>query len=251
MATWAIGDIQGCMASLECLLEKIAWRPGHDSLWLVGDLVNRGPRSLDVLRWAKQHERDVIAVLGNHDLHLLACAAGVTTKKKRDTLDDILAAVDRDALCSWLSARPLLVAVPGFVMVHAGIPPSWSLAETQRRARSAELALAGPRRNEILSGLVACAESDTISALTRLRACTPDGALSHFDGPPNDVPPGTRPWWEYDHPHMPTIVHGHWSAAGLAVTERRIGLDTGCVWGRQLTAVRLEDRHVVQVSAQE
>ena len=243
--TWAIGDIQGCMASLDALLAAIAW--DGEPLWLAGDLVNRGPRSLDVLRWARAHERDVTVVLGNHDVHLLERAAGTAAAKKRDTLDEVLGAPDRDRLLAWLAARPLVAGDDGHILVHAGVLPGWTRADLERRARAAERQLP-----ELLGGGGDPDARTTLDACTRLRCCRPDGAMAlDYDGPPDGAPPGTRPWWELALPALPPVVHGHWSAAGLRLDPRHIALDTGCVFGGPLTAVRLEDRRLVQVSAAE
>jgi bis(5'-nucleosyl)-tetraphosphatase (symmetrical) len=231
------------MTSLERLLAAIKWRPGTP-LWLAGDLVNRGPRSLDVLRWARAHERDVTCVLGNHDLHLIARAAGARPAKKKDTLDDVLAAPDRDALVAWLAARPLVAGDADHILVHAGVLPGWSRADLEQRARHAELLVP-----ELVRGRGDDAARTTLAACAQLRCCTAAGAMVEFDGAPADAPAGARPWWELARPDLPTVVHGHWAAAGLMIDARHIALDTGCVWGRQLTAVRLEDRRVVQVSA--
>jgi bis(5'-nucleosyl)-tetraphosphatase (symmetrical) len=230
------------MASLERLLAAIGWR--REPLWLAGDLVNRGPRSLDVLSWARAHEDVVTAVLGNHDLHLLRRAAGVARRKKRDTLDEVLRAPD---LVAWLAGRPLVAGDRDAILVHAGVLPGWSRAELERRARAAERQLP-----DLLAGGGDADARVTLDACTRLRCCAPDGRMAlDFDGPPADAPPGTRPWWELVPPGLPVVVHGHWAAAGFLLDARHIGLDSGCVYGGPLTAVRLEDRRVVQVPAAE
>jgi bis(5'-nucleosyl)-tetraphosphatase (symmetrical) len=253
MATWVIGDVQGCMGALEELLGAIGWKRGRDRVLLAGDLVNRGPRSLDVLRWARAQGEGVSAVLGNHDVHLLGRAAGLVAAKKRDTLDELLAAPDRDALIAWLAACPLLHEEGGHVLVHAGVAPGWTLSELRARARAAETLLGGPERDRLLvrsddwSGPLGRAR-ETLAALTRLRVARPDGRmLLDFDGPPSAAPPGAQPWWDLCDASLPTMVCGHWARAGLVLRPRLIALDTGCVWGGALTAVRLGDRRVVQV----
>lgn len=265
MARYAIGDIQGCMATLERLLTAIGPDPARDRLWLVGDLVNRGPRSLDVLRWARAQGDAVTAVLGNHDLHLLARAAGVVGPKRRDTLDEVLAAPDLPELIEWLRFRPLLHVEDDWVLVHAGLHPRWTVARAQALAAEIEGALRGPRWAEWLGQTLAAAPTwhDTLAGaararailgyLVRARTCTTDGAPIEFDGPPEEAPVGAVPWYAApaaawrDH----TVVFGHWAAHGLRMGERWIATDAGCVWGKRLVAVRLEDRSVIQVKAVE
>lgn len=265
MVRYAIGDVQGCMASLERLLAAIEYDRRRDRLWLVGDLVNRGPRSLDVLRWARAQGEAVTAVLGNHDVHLLARAGGLAKVKKRDTLDEVLAAPDRDELIDWLRRRPLVHVEDGWVLVHAGLHPRWSAARA--RALAAELeaglasagwvewlrsALGGPLawRDELTG---AARARSVLSYLLRVRTCDARGAPVDFDGPPEEAPAGARPWYAFadaawrDH----TVVFGHWAAHGLRVGDRWIATDGGCVWGGQLAAVRLDDRRVVTVDAVE
>lgn len=268
---WAIGDIQGCWQSFAALLERIAFRPGRDELWLAGDLVNRGTGSLEVLRFCAAHAGDVRAVLGNHDVHLLARAAGVATAGKRDTLTPVLTAPDRDGLLAWLGSQPLLRQAPGLLMVHGGLPPQWSVATALQRAREAEDALAGPRRRMVLravrgalptpapdSDVAADLETDlraaaTIALFTRLRSCDAEGVPSRFSGRYDDIPPGNRAWfdWRAESPSGLAeglrVVCGHWAALGL----RRepvglLALDTGCVWGNALTAVDLDTDTMVQ-----
>lgn len=264
MARYAIGDIQGCMTSLERLLEAIAFAPGRDELWLVGDLVNRGPRSLDVLRWAKG--LGVTTVLGNHDLHLLARAAGVANEKKRDTLDEVLAAPDARELLDWLRAQPLVYHDTTTALVHAGFHPRWSIATARALATELEVELRGPRWKPFLAQLPGAAPrwddaldgADRVRAilayLVRVRTCRLDGRVeSEFDGPPDEAPAGTAPWFKLPDPAWAThtVVFGHWAAAGLQLGASYAGLDTGCVWGRALTAMRLDDRAIISVKAAE
>jgi len=265
VSRYAIGDIQGCKASLDRLLATIAFSPQHDSLWLTGDLVNRGPRSLDVLRWAK--ELGVTTVLGNHDLHLLARVAGAAAEKKRDTLDDVLHAPDRDELIDWLRARPIAHVAETEILIHAGLHPAWSVAEVKAYAAELEHELRGihwrafmvktaggaaPAWDAKLTG------SDRWRALlsyfVRARMLDGDGRIvAGYDGPPKGAPAGTTPWFA-----MPSLkwsthaaVFGHWAALGLDLGTHHLGLDTGCVWGKALTAIRLDDRTVYQVKAVE
>jgi bis(5'-nucleosyl)-tetraphosphatase (symmetrical) len=243
MATWAIGDIQGCMDELERLLDAIAFDPASDRLWLVGDLVNRGPRSLDVLRWARRVEP--VCVLGNHDLHLLRRVAGVAGPKKRDTLDEVLAAPDRDELVDWLRRRPLVHVEDERVLVHAGLHPAWTVKKARKLAREFEEGLAGDDWRGRLDGHV-----DTLSYLLRVRCLDEDGVPSRdFDDHPRKAPRGLRPWFEWPDPAWGdhTVIFGHWAMLGLTIGVRHIGLDSACVWGGQLTAMRLDDSFVVQV----
>ncbi len=268
MARYAIGDIQGCMASLERLLQLVAYDPGRDELWLVGDLVNRGPRSLDVLRWAMRQGDRATCVLGNHDIHLLARAAGAEGETKRDTLDDVLNAPDRDRLIDWLRARPLLVHDDKFALVHAGLHPRWHIADARTLAQELETELRAPTWRAFLaqqkgppqpprwSGGLGGADRwrAVLSYFVTARTLKPDGRIEpEFNGPPAQAPAGCVPWFRFPEPAWAThtIVFGHWAALGLDLGPRHIALDTGCVWGKSLTAIRLDDRMVFQVKAVE
>lgn len=268
MARYAIGDIQGCMASLERLLALIDFSPIRDQLWLVGDLVNRGPRSLDVLRWAKNLGPVVTTVLGNHDLHLLSRAAGAAGEKKRDTLDEVLAARDRDELIDWLRSRPMLHADDRHVLVHAGLHPRWTVADAKARAAELEHELRAPSWRAFLVQLAQHGPPPRwdeklgggdrwraiVAYLARARTLRPDGRVEpEFDGPPSQAPAGCVPWFQFFSPAWSThtIVFGHWAALGLDLGPRHLALDTGCVWGKSLTAIRLDDRMVFQVKAVE
>ena len=266
MARYAIGDIQGCMASLERLLALIDYRRGHDELWLVGDLVNRGPRSLDVLRWAIAQGDSVTSVLGNHDLHLLARAAGAAGPKKRDTLDSVLAASDRDRLLDWLRARPLLVHDDRFALVHAGVHPRWTIEQARGLAAECERELQGPAWRAFLAHTLGATPRwdprlggadrwrAILGYLVRVRTVRPDARVEpEFNGAPADAPAGCVPWFRYPEPAWTshTVVFGHWAALGLDLGPHHLALDTGCVWGKSLTAVRLADRSVFQVKAVE
>ncbi|HVV82701.1 MAG TPA: symmetrical bis(5'-nucleosyl)-tetraphosphatase [Kofleriaceae bacterium] len=265
MARYVIGDIQGCMSSLERLLATIAYDPRRDRLWLVGDLVNRGPRSLDVLRWARAQGSAVTAVLGNHDIHLLLRAAGLAGPKRRDTLDDVLAAPDLGDLVDWLRGRPLVHVEDGWLMVHAGLHPRWTAGKARLLAAEIEDELRGPRWRKVLGQvrgdaapwreeLTGGARTRSILAyLLRVRECDAAGVPVEFDGPPEQAPPGAMPWYAFpgaawrDH----TVLFGHWAAHGLRLGDRWIATDAGCVWGGRLAAVRLEDLSVVTVDAVE
>lgn len=262
MSTYAIGDIQGCYLTLQKLLTQIRFNPAQDRLWLTGDLVNRGPRSLEVLRWAQSLGERLIAVLGNHDLHLLARAEGWAPPKKKDTLEEVLNAPDSKDLIHWLRHRPLLHREAGFLMIHGALDPSWSATEAETLAREAEAFLRGPRAGELLSQLTAPVPPSwdpalrnfsriqlVVKILTRLRICKADGTLNFdFSDVPEAAPPGYLPWFEVsDRRHADhTVTFGHWAALGLRLQPGVIALDTGCVWGRYLTAYCLESAEVFQ-----
>ncbi len=264
MSTYAIGDIQGCHATLQALLERIRFEPARDRLWLTGDLVNRGPASLEVLRWARGLDDRNVTVLGNHDLRLLAVAAGVSALKTTDTFGPVLTAPDRDDLLHWLSRRPLFHREGNRALVHAGLLPDWSwdraeslAAEAGRRLAdlesARELLQAWKKKQQLSpwSGDLSPAERvrTAIAVFTLLRTVTADGRMClDFSGPPGQAPPGCRPWFAVRNgaPAGALVVHGHWSTLGFHRSERSVGLDTGCVWGRTLTAYRLEDETVFE-----
>ena len=253
------------MASLERLLALIGFST-RDDLWLAGDLVNRGPRSLDVLRWAQKMGDRVTVVLGNHDLHLLARVAGTEGAKKRDTLDDILQARERDHLIDWLRTRPLMFADDKFALVHAGLHPQWDIAMARALAAEMEAELRAPTWRAFLAQLkgppprwhAKLGGGDRWRAiagyLVRARTLKSDGRLeTEFDGPPAQAPAGVVPWFKFPDAawRTHTVVFGHWAALGLDLGPHHMGIDTGCVWGKSLTAVRLDDRSVFQMKAVE
>ncbi len=263
VSTYVIGDIQGCFASLMQLMKTIQFDRTLDRLWFVGDLVNRGPRSLEVLRWIRDLGDRATPVLGNHDLHLLALAEGVRTAKPQDTLEEVLLAPDRDELLDWLRHLPLLHRENRYVLVHAGLLPAWTTAQAEELACEASRAILSKAGRELL-GFFQCGESMrwrrdleeterlqlTLQVLTRIRTCDRDGVpCLDFSGPPAEAPEGCVPW--FDAPGRQdtedVVLFGHWAALGLMQSPRAIGLDTGCVWGGSLTALRLEDRQVFQV----
>jgi bis(5'-nucleosyl)-tetraphosphatase (symmetrical) len=245
------------------LLEAIAFDRTRDRLWFVGDLVNRGPRSLECLRLVKGLGDAAVTVLGNHDLHLLCVAHGAEKRRKRDTLEDVLEAPDREELLEWLRHRPLMHVEEGHVLVHAGLLPEWTVAKARDLAGEVQEALRGPRFQKLLDRMYgdepARWDDDLrgadrlrviINAMTRLRVCDDDGAMVlSFKGEPGEASDAWTPWFDVpgrksaDHP----IVCGHWSALGVVVRPDLLSLDSGCVWGRSLTAVRLSDRRVFEV----
>lgn len=262
MPTYAIGDIQGCYDEMRRLLDTIAFDPSSDRLWLVGDLVNRGTQSLEVLRYVRGLGDRVIVVLGNHDLHLLVVAAGVRKPHRGDTLDALLSAPDRDELLDWLRRQRLMHAGDGYAMVHAGLLPQWSIAQALALAHEVEAALRHFDYGEFLRHMYGNAPVQwhdgltgfdrlrvIVNAMTRLRLCTPEGAMefTHKTGL-KGMPTGYLPW--FDVPACASretpVLFGHWAALGLLLRPDVLGLDSGCVWGRRLTALRLEDRRVFQ-----
>lgn len=259
MAVYAIGDLQGCYDPFRRLLDKIKFDPAADKLWLSGDLVNRGPKSRKSLRFVRSLGDAAIAVLGNHDLHLIALAHDIGVKSDRfDSMWKILAADDCDELIDWLRHRPLAHFDPALntLLVHAGIVPQWSAAKAMKRAAEVETVLRGPdfvdflevmygnkpdrwsgklKGNDRLRFIVNC--------MTRARMLTADGRLDYsHNGPPDAAQKGLIPWFSAPDSRWAgtRIVFGHWSALGLVVDDDIISIDTGCVWGRQLTAVRLD-----------
>ena len=251
MARYIVGDIQGCFQSLQHLLQTAGFVAGQDELCAVGDLVNRGPDSLATLRWAV--EQDITCVLGNHDLYLLALAAGVA-KPKNHTLHEILAAPDRNILIEWLRHRPLLLIDEEVGLVHAGLAPAWSLHEAQVWSERAEQALAGSDWRGFLKRIFEGADSplvDAVNCLTRIRMCTADGTPDYrYSGSPEQAPQGLRPWFETsqalneDRP----LYFGHWAALGHRRLAGAIALDGGCVWGNEMVAIRSDDGHVTRIA---
>jgi bis(5'-nucleosyl)-tetraphosphatase (symmetrical) len=263
MAIYAIGDVQGCYSELCALLEKIRFDERRDRLWFVGDLVNRGPGSLETLRFVKRLAGGAVTVLGNHDLHLIALASGYGRVRGDDTLDAVLGAPDCADLIDWLRTLPLLHVTEGHVMVHAGLLPQWSVEQARALACEVEHELRGPHHGEFLARLYgskpevwadSLAGADRlrviVNAMTRMRFCTPEGRMEfHTKGESTQAPTGYLPWFEVPGRASSgaTIVCGHWSALGLKLLPNLIALDAGCVWGGRLTAIRLEDRALAQV----
>lgn len=275
MALYCIGDIQGCDAALGRLLDKIAFSPSRDTVYLLGDLVNRGPDSAAVLRRCREHDGALRCLLGNHDLHLLAAAHGARKPSRRDTLGSVLDASDRDALLDWLRRQPLARTHEHgggtLLMVHAGVLPAWTAADTLAHAQEVEAVLRGPGLPGFLHAMYGntpdhwrddLAGADRlrviVNALTRLRFCSAGGVMD-FDSTESATaaPPGLLPW--FDVPGRRTagtlMAFGHWSTLGWLNRGDLLGLDTGCVWGGCLSAVRfgatLEDRELLQVHCQQ
>lgn len=262
MATWAIGDIHGCWLTLQRLLEKIEWNAARDELWLVGDLVNRGPSSLEVLRWAVDHDNHITAVLGNHDLYLLARACGVAPGKESDTLDEVLAAPDREDLLEWLRNRPLMHQFGRFVLVHAGLAPEWNIELAHGYVDAIRMDCLGDESHSLLAAIHANRKNSwhvdlpreeqlaaAAVAMTRMRMVAPDGrAVLDYTGPPGLAPDGCRSWFVSSAVLRQgyNVIFGHWAMLGLYRTRGVICLDSGCVYGGRLSALCLDDGKVVQ-----
>ena len=268
MSVYAIGDVQGCHAALLRLLDKLSFDAARDQLWFAGDLVNRGPESLQTLRFVRSLGERAVCVLGNHDLHLLARAAGGRVGRL-DTLDALLAAPDREELLGWLRHRPLMHEAGGWLLAHAGISPAWTLADARAAARAVEAALQGvdysaflaamygdePRRwSSDLQGIEALRYA--INAFTRMRYCTADGALEfRAKGRPGEQGEVLQPWFALAgrRPVDADIIFGHWSTLGRVhwPKHRVWGLDTGAIWGGRLTTLNLETRVLTSVECPE
>ena len=258
MATYAIGDVQGCFDELQALLARIGFNAMQDRLWFVGDLVNRGPRSLEVLRFVKGLGERAVVVLGNHDLHLVTQFEGFERRRADDTFYDVISAPDAKELVDWLRTRPMMHAEGSWAMVHAGLLPQWTIRSARALGREVEAALRAPNYRDFLANMYgskperwddALAGWDRlrviVNAMTRMRFCMADGTME-FRSTGAEAPAGYRAWYE-DRRDDASIVFGHWSALGLKLDAQVAGLDTGCVWGGPLTALRLEDRWLAQV----
>lgn len=270
MPTYAIGDVQGCYNALTRLLEHIEYDEKKDKLWFAGDLVNRGENSLASLRLIKQlvEQHNAKVVLGNHDLHLLAVYAGVGKIKKKDTLDDILNADDVDELMHWLRNQPLFYWQPDthWAMVHAGIPPIWSLEQTHRLSEEVSNTLGGDNWRDFMANMYGNEPSlwcddligydrlrVIVNYLTRMRVIDANSKLDlNFKNEPELAPKDFKPWFAYSNKHLKEtqILFGHWAALnGECEQHNYFALDTGCVWGNKLSALRLEDKHWFSVNA--
>ena len=263
MPTYAIGDVQGCYRELRSLLRECGFDARRDRLWFVGDLVNRGPASLDVLRFVADLGDSALTVLGNHDLHLVASARGIRPLRARDTFQDVLDAADGDALVDWLRVRPVIHRDParGFVMVHAGIAPAWTVDDALVHGAELSRALRAPDHPRLLAGMYGnepCKWRNSLAgidrlrfitnAFTRMRYCRRDGRLDFSDtGPPGTQDLSLTPWFELRDARADgiRIVFGHWATLQVETALPRDlhvrHVDTGCVWGGSLTALRLED----------
>ncbi|ODS23752.1 bis(5'-nucleosyl)-tetraphosphatase (symmetrical) [Candidatus Endobugula sertula] len=269
MATYAVGDLQGCLTPLKQLLDMVEFDPREDTLWLTGDLINRGPESLETLRFLYQSKDHIISVLGNHDLHLLAIDAGYRTPSQSDTINPILTAPDKAELLYWIRHRPFIHhdCQLNYTMVHAGIPPQWSLEKAQEKARIVEQVLQSDRHSVFFENMYGDSPSGWEEGLsitegwrvitnyfTRMRFCTEKGQLEFETKTGIEyTPKGYLPW--FAHKKRKTrnnnIIFGHWAALeGKTNSDRLFALDTGYVWGKAMTMIRLEDREVFSIRAQ-
>lgn len=266
---YLIGDVQGCCDALDRLLRAVDFSPSRDRLWLLGDLVNRGPASLATLQRVQALGSAATCLLGNHDLHLLAVAHGVRPPHRSDTLTPILQAPDRDALLDWLRHQRLAVFEAGWLMVHAGVVPQWSRDDTLAAAAEVEAVLRGPALGDFLHAMYGNAPARwdpdlagtarlrfTVNALTRLRFCNVQGEMDFKtkDGA-GAAPDGFMPWFDVPGRRSADtrIAFGHWSTLGLLDRPDLLGLDTGCVWGGRLTAARIDGaaREIIQVDCEQ
>jgi bis(5'-nucleosyl)-tetraphosphatase (symmetrical) len=266
MAIYAIGDVQGCFDPLRRLIDALPFDPANDRLWFVGDLVNRGPQSLEVLRFIRSLGAAATVVLGNHDLHLVMQAEGFGRANQEDTLGPVLAAADRDELLAWLRAQPLFHVGGDWAMVHAGLLPCWSVQQAKALSDEVSAALQAPGYREFLAhmwGSEPTAWRDEligwerlrviVNAMTRMRYVTPSGAMelraAGAKSPPAQGPAGCLPWFAVPGRASgeQAIVCGHWSALGYHEEPNLLAIDTGCLWGGTLTAVRLEDRRIFRL----
>lgn len=268
MSTYAVGDLQGCYDEFRALLDSFQFDPSKDHLWLVGDLINRGPKNLETLNFIRQLGNVVTIVLGNHDLHFMAVARGFGSVKKSDTFQDILADKNCADLVDWLRTRPLVHydADLGFLLVHAGVPPIWPIKTCLERAKEVEDILKGDRCDDFFKVMYGnnpeswdndLGGMDRIRIITnyftRIRYCTEAGKLELLHKT-QVQPEGYKPWFQFPRARepgetmSPSIVFGHWAALeGKTHIENIYALDTGCVWGKNLTAMRLEDRNLFSV----
>ena len=261
MTRYAVGDLQGCLKPLQCLLERVNFNPNSDQLWLVGDLINRGPDSLATLRFLKSLGDSTRIVLGNHDLHFLAIAHGTTHPRKHDTLDELLSAPDVDELVQWLIQQPLMHVDPSgdFVMSHAGICPLWSIEQAQQLAKEVEAVLQSDQAHDYFNHMYGNTPElwqDDLSGwdryrtitnyFTRMRFCGPNGEIE-LENKSNDAPPNYEPWFSHQLriDQQQKILFGHWAALqGQANTENIFALDTGCAWYGHLSMMNLETLHI-------
>lgn len=252
-STWVIGDVHGCHRELKRLYRRLDFDPDRDTLWLTGDLVNRGPDSAKVLRWCCKREKKLGArfqtVLGNHDLHALAIQHGVGKLRDNDTLEDLLEAKDRDSLFDWLLHRPFLVRRKKALLVHAGLLPDWTAKEAERQAQKlAHKILEDPAR--FIREKMSRKKQLALAAMTRMRTLDKKGRQGRYSGSLAKVPKRLTPWFRVEGRRTAgvAVVCGHWAALGFHQENNVTCLDTGCVWGGSLTAYRLEDGTVLQES---
>jgi bis(5'-nucleosyl)-tetraphosphatase (symmetrical) len=258
MATYALGDVQGCFDELQQLLRKANFGP-RDRLWFLGDLVNRGPKSLEVLRFVRDLGERAVTVLGNHDLHLVAQFEGTERPREDDTFRQVLEASDGPELLAWLRRRPMMHAEGNYAMVHAGLLPHWTIDKASSLGEEVERALQAPNYREFLAHMYGDQPGrwdDTlegwdrlrviVNAMTRMRFCDRQGRID-LQAKGTTPARGYERWYELRQKEKRMLLFGHWSQLGLVLHRAAVGLDSGCVWGGALTALRLEDRTLYQV----
>lgn len=266
MATYVLGDIHGRFDVLERLLDNLRFDPAADTLWFVGDLVNNGDQNVEVLRFVRDLGADTVVTLGNHDLHMLAVACGQAKQRRKDTFDDVLEAPDRDELLDWLRHRSMAHFAHDTLMIHAGVLPGWSVEETLTLAHEIEERLRAPDHADFFAQMYGNEPNQDgprvqgidrlrlgVNTLTRMRVCTLGGALEFkYKGELAGIPEGHAAWFRAPRLNpleAKRVVFGHWSAIGYIREPPYHALDSGCTWDRSLTALRLEDEAVYQVSA--
>ena len=265
MSTYAIGDIQGCYHAFRALLMRLNFNQKNDQLWLVGDLINRGSGSLEVLRWCYQNQQCLKVVLGNHDLHALAVVNGVKPAHKGDTLQASIDAPDSDVLFDWLRSQPLIIEQDSYVMVHAGLLPQWSIEDALGYASEVEAVLHSDQYRIFLANMYGNKPNQwqpnlqgmdrlrvIANSFSRLRICSAGGEMEFtFKGELQHIPTGYLPWFDVPirQSQAARIICGHWSALGLRQRDNIYALDTGCLWGGQLTAMCLETQEITQVNS--
>jgi bis(5'-nucleosyl)-tetraphosphatase (symmetrical) len=259
VATYAIGDVQGCFDELRALLRKVELKKS-DRLWFVGDLVNRGPKSLKVLRFVRDLGKRAVTVLGNHDLHLIAQYEGIEKIRRADTFQDVLDAPDADELVAWLRVQPMVHAEGGYAMVHAGLLPQWSIARAESLGKEVSAALAAADYREFLDHMYGNQPERwddalegwdrlrvIVNAMTRMRYCDGKGRID-LSRAGTEPAKGYQRWYETRRREPgKTLVFGHWSQLGLVLAPGIVGLDSGCIWGGKLSALRLDDRTLFQL----
>lgn len=251
---WAIGDVQGCYESLLAILDKINFSPKIDGLWMVGDMVNRGPKSLEVLDFCHEHAQAVDVVLGNHELHLLACWNGIRQPNPKDSLSELLHEEQQKRFEPWLRQQPFYREYENHFLVHAGLSPQSSLSDFKAMLHQAHLQLRDGDLNSTLSELFQGESplAQSVGCATRVRMVNEMGVPDHgYKGSPQDAPTGLQPWFTHesiDWPENKKIIFGHWAALGLFQNNQVVGLDSGCVWRRSLSAYNVKTGQVVQVN---
>jgi len=266
MATYVAGDPHGCFGAFRRLLAEIGFGAG-DRMVVVGDLVNRGPESAEMVRWVKEREGTAEAVLGNHDIFMLLVHEGFASLHDADTTGDLLEGADAGELCGWLRRRPLALRIGDYLVVHAGIPPDWDVTDAEREARAVEEAFRGPDYRSLFGRLLgnepALVDEESgpadrlryaVNALTRMRMCRSDSGALDFShkGGPEGAAPGLKPWYDFRGDFGgTTVVCGHWASLGARDMGHVVSLDSGCAWGGRLTCLRLEDRKMFSVPGAE